>query len=461
MSGHNILILDDQEENLSSTKDLLHRWGYKVDAVTTGTEAIENVKSGAKNYAVALLDYCLADKTGTEVGKEIRAIDSEVVLLVYSAYPSVESLTATLRAGVLNFIDKNEDLSALKAALETACKEYEKVRRIKPPLSLDEASTLIASLGMVGRSAKLAYIAEQVKKYKESPKPVLILGETGVGKEMIAKALHKGRSETFFPINCAAFNESSLVESELFGHEKGAFTGAVMRKVGILEQAKGGTVYLDEIHHLDLKIQARLLRCLREKKIRRVGGTSEEAVDFKLVVSSWPDIEKRVENGSVLPDLYYRINFLCIGIPALRERPEDIEPLVAHFSERYFQDTGVRKHFLVRTIRHLEKFDWPGNVGELDGIVSALLTDSDHATIDESQLNRRMKSSRQHSLDTFAQLETKQLHEKREFIQSAIDSSKSIVSAAQKMGMKETSLHTLMNRLGIRKNKDEAATKLD
>lgn len=306
---------------------------------------------------------------------------------------------------------------------------------------------------MVGRSAKLAHCADQVKRYRESSKPVLILGETGVGKEMVARALHKGKSDTFFPINCAAFNDSSLVESELFGHEKGAFTGAIMRKVGILERAKGGTVYLDEIHHLDLKVQARLLRCLREKKIRRVGGSNEEAIDFKLVASSWPDIEDRVANGSLLPDLYYRIKFLCIEIPPLRDRPEDIESLVGLFCERHFQETGVRKHFLARTVRHLEKCYWRGNVGELDREISTLLTDCDQTTIDESQLNQRVKSGGQSSLETFAQLETKQLREKKAFFQNAINSTKSKVRAAQKIGMKETSLHTWMSRLGIREEK--------
>lgn len=454
MSEYHILILDDELENLSSTKDLLKRWGYKVDAVATSEEVIDYVKSGAKNYAVALLDYRLPDKSGTEIAKEIRAIDSDVILLVYSAYPSVESLTATLRAGVLNFIHKNEDLLFLKSALETACKEYEKVRKVKPPLTLDESMKLIASIGMVGKSAKLAHVAEQVNRYRESSKPVLILGETGVGKEMIARALHKGKADTFFPINCAAFNDSSLVESELFGHEKGAFTGAIARKVGILERAKGGTVYLDEIHHLDLKVQARLLRCLREKKIRRVGGNNEEPVDFRLVASSWPDIEARVANGTLLPDLYYRIKFLCIEVPPLRERPEDIEPMVTLFCDRYFQETGARKHFLVRTLRRLEQHSWPGNVGELDGVVSALLTDSEQPTVDESLLEDALKNGNALSAGlTFAQFEARQEQEKKRFLQEALQSSKSPVLAARKIGLKPSTFHSMLTRKGIREDK--------
>jgi DNA-binding NtrC family response regulator len=391
LEKYNVLLVDDQDDNLSSTKELLRRWGYCVDAVSSADEAIECVRRGAKDYAVAVLDYRMPEKTGAEAAKEIRALNDEMVLIIYSAYPTVESITESIRARVINYIDKNEDLNLLKNALTAACSEYEKVRKAKPPIPTDEATRLIASIGMVGRSEKMARIAQQVHKFRGSKKPILILGETGVGKEMIAKALHGGTKDNFFVVNCATLG--SLAESELFGHEKGSFTGAINRKVGIFEAAHGGTVYLDELHFLDLKTQAKLLRTIREKTVRRTGALKEEKVDFNLVVSSWPDIEDRVTDGTFLPDLYYRLRYLVVEIPPLRDRLEDIEPLVAHFCEKHFQETGVRKDFLMRTIRKMEKHIWPGNVGDLDGCVSASIMESTRSTIDEEDLRIRFPDS--------------------------------------------------------------------
>lgn len=448
MPEFNILLVDDEEENLSSTKELLCRWGYDVDTVSRGDDAIDLFRTNAKDYAVVVLDYRMPEKTGAETAAAIRELNEEVMLLMYSAFPSVESLTATIRAGGLNFVDKNEDILALKEALAKACLEYEKVRRARPAPSHDEAVKLINSIGMVGRSQKLARVAERVTKFRTSRKPVLILGETGVGKEMIARALHEGTTERFFVVNCAAFQGSTLVEAELFGHEKGSFTGATTRKVGILEAARGGTVYLDEIQHLELQIQGKLLRALREMKIRRVGGLLEESVNFRLVASCWPDIEERVAKGTFLPDLYYRLKFLSVEIPPLRERPEDIEPLIVHFTKKHQKETGERKSFLQKALRQLEKYAWPGNVGELDGVVAALLMESNRPTIGEADLGGKFGGGIVSSL-TLAQLEAKQERERRDLVANTISTSKSDRQAAERLGLAPSSLHWLKGKLGL------------
>jgi DNA-binding NtrC family response regulator len=374
-----------------------------------------------------------------------------MVILIYSAYPSVEALTATMRSGSVNFIDKNEDLSALKTSLERACQDYEKNRKVKPLLTPDEITTLIRSIGMVGCSPKLGQVAESILRFRESKKPVLILGETGVGKEMVATALHGGTKDNFFVVNCAAFQGSSLVESELFGHEKGAFTGAINRKIGILEAARGGTVYLDEIQHLDTQTQGKLLRALREMKIRRVGGLREEPVSFRLIASCWPDIEQRVEKGTFLPDLYYRLKFLAVTIPPLRERIDDIEPLVIHFCQRHNRETGDRKQFLARTIRYLETYDWPGNVGELDGYVAALITHSKSDTVDINHVDPQLKLIKDGIFEgTLDEIDARSEREKRRLIRQTLDSAKSTRQAARILGIKPSSLHTLLDRFGLR-----------
>lgn len=451
MEKYNILLVDDQEENLSSAKDLLHRWGYSVDTALNGDEAIESIKNGYKEYAAVVLDYRMPGKTGTETAEAIRAINAEVILLVYSAYPTVESVKATIRAGALNFIDKNEDVILLKNSIEKACLEYEKVRKIKPPLTPSEATKIIASIGMVGRSNLLARVVEKTLKFRNSHKAVLILGETGTGKEMIARALHAGHSDKYFVVNCASFQNNTLMESELFGHEKGGFTGAINRKVGILESAKGGTVYFDELHHMDPGAQAKLLRSFRLKTIRRVSGVREEVSDFRLITSSWPNIDEKVKEGSILQDFYYRIKQLTIEIPPLRQRPEDIEPLITHFCEKHFKETGVRKQFLVRTVRALEKYSWPGNVAELESVVSGLIIDSDTDTIDVSHLDPKIADGTASTSEgTYEQFEARQANEKRQFLKAVMESSKSPSLAAQKIGLKPSTFHSILSRLGIR-----------
>ena len=461
MAKYSILIADDDEENLSSTRSLLHRWGYDVDTVSNGQEALDCLRSSTKQYAVALLDFQMPGKNGAETATELRGFNSEITILIYSAYPSVDSLKASIRAGVINFIEKNENIEYLKRSVAQACAEFEKVRTTKPSFSITESEKIIASIGMIGKSAALAEAASKVLRYRHSDKTVLIMGETGVGKELIAKAIHNGTSDKFFAINCAAFENSSLVESELFGYEKGAFTGATSRKAGIFEVARGGTIFLDELHHLTMGAQAKLLRAIREKKIRRVGGQQEIDVHFRLIVATRPDIETRVSQGTFQPDLYYRIKFLSIEIPPLRERIEDIEPLIHYFCEKHNKETGEKKVFLARTIRQMEKYHWPGNVGELDGYVSALLTNSTRDAIDVSQLEQKFLAADgtvPASEVTYAQLEAKQDHEKRQFLMYVIKSSKSIRHAAQKMGIKPSSLHTLLNRLGLRGEMREEAT---
>ncbi|MBX9766804.1 MAG: sigma-54 dependent transcriptional regulator [Bdellovibrionales bacterium] len=453
MAKYNILIADDDDENLSSTRNLLQRWGYDVDTVSTGEEAIDCVRGGSKQYAVALIDYQMPGKNGAETSEEIRSISNEIVILIYSAYPTVDSLKSSIRAGAINFIEKSEDIEYLKKSIAQACIEHEKVRTLRPLLTTTEYEKQISSIGMVGRSASLADVVERVHRYRSSKKTVLVMGETGVGKELVAKAIHNGRSDTFFPINCAAFENSSLIESELFGYEKGAFTGASNRKAGIFEIARGGTIFLDELPHLPMGAQAKLLRVLREKKIRRVGGQQEIDVDFRLVVAAHPNIEEKVANGMFLPDLYYRIKFLSIEIPPLRQRVEDIEPLITSLCEKHNRETGQKKTFLVKTIRQMEKYRWPGNVGELDGCVSALLMNSDKETIDVHQLEPKFVDNDEMSLnskETYAQLEAKQDHEKRQFLMYVIKGSKSLRHAAQKMGIKPSSLHALIDRLDLR-----------
>jgi two-component system, NtrC family, response regulator PilR len=429
---------------------LLNRWGYDVTTMTNAKDALELVKTSDKEFGVAILDDRMKDMAGSELALSIREFNKETSILMYSAHPSIEALTNSIRARSLNFITKSENINELRTEVAKACAEFEKVRTIRPPLSSSEVVKLIESVGMRGQSQKLGRVAEKILKYRASKKTVLILGETGVGKEKVARALHSGSDDSFFVVNCATLQDNNLFESELFGHEKGSFTGANTRKIGIFEAARGGTVYLDEVQHLDLKSHGKLLRAIREKKIRRLGGIREEPVDFRLIVSAWPDIEQRSKDGTFLPDLYYRLKFLCIEVPALRERVEDIEPLVHFFCEKHLKETGERKTVLQSAIRNLEAYNWPGNIGELDGYVSALLADSTGTTVGGGQIDEdlRLKTSAS-TPSTIAQIDARSDNDKRQAIRYALDISKSARQAARVLGIQHTSLQALMNRLEI------------
>lgn len=450
---YRILVVDDDKANLRATEALLEEWDFRVDVAQNGKEGIQKLKEADREYAVVLLDYKMPEINGAQTAVQMRAINSETIIIVYSCDASREALKETLRAGVIDFIDKAENVEVLRSALELGCQRYEEsIQLFKPIVNKAYNAELLQSIAMVGHSQKMADVAQKCLRYREHDAPVLILGETGTGKELVARAISTGGPDLFFPINCAAFGDGSLVESELFGYEKGAFTGASERKIGILEAAGEGTVFLDELHHLSLKVQATLLRAVREKKIRRVGATKEIAIKCRILAATKPDLLKRVEQGSFLADLYYRLKFLTIDLPALRERPEDIGLLVDHFSKNLQKSTNKRFLFRARTIRILEKYSWPGNVGELEGCINHLLINAKNSIIGPSELDHRFRPLEilESPKSTLADLESKHRSELKDLIKSALHLAGSTRRAATRLGVNESSLRGMIERLQLK-----------
>jgi two-component system response regulator AtoC len=450
---YRILAIDDDAENLESTTLQLEDWDYKVDTAQSGADGLKRIKEAERDYAVILLDNKMPDMSGAEVARKIREINAEAIILMYSCDSSREALKETFRAGAVDFIDKDENVERLKTALEIACHNYEESLKIhKPTVNKANNVDLLLSVGMVGQSQKMAEIVARGLNYRNYDQTVLILGETGSGKELVAKAIHGPDLHKFFAVNCAGFGDGNLIESELFGYEKGAFTGASGRKAGILETAGNGTVFLDELHHLSLKAQGTLLRALREKKIRRVGATHETPISCRIFAASKPDLYRKVELGQFLPDLYYRIKYLTLEIPSLRERPEDIGLLVEYFARRFHKETGRKVVFRSKVIRIFEKHDWRGNVGELEGCVSELLINCKNGVVSPSDLDAKFQSLDilDNPTSTLAELDTKHQDEKRQFITNAIGVAGSRRRAAQRLGINESSLRAMIDRLGIR-----------
>jgi len=451
MKTYRILAVDDDEQNLKSTRCFLELWGYEVDTTTSPVEALARVMTSREAYAVVLLDYRMPTKNGAELSREIRAINQDSVILVYSGDPSRDALKFCMQSGAVDFVEKDDDVEKLRKAIERACKQFEDCARVLKSETLNTgAADLIASVGLVGRSMAMAEIARKTLRYRKVDDHVLITGESGVGKEPIARALSNGGK--FLAVNCAAFKDStSMVESELFGYEKGSFTGAVNRKAGLLESAGDGTVFLDELHTLSLDSQQKVLRALQEKKIRRMGGNEEYPIKCRIVAACKPDIEQRLVDGSFLADLYYRLDVLRIDIPTLRERAEDIAPLVAHFCDRYNKKHGTNKSFLVKTVKLMEQYEWPGNVRELENMISKLCTDTDGPIIGPAHLPPSLKKEGQQSeSSSFSEFESRQERERLQFLLAGVRG-KTTVQAAKDLGLPRTTLKSMLERYGLQR----------
>lgn len=460
---HRILLVDDLELYLEATKRLLEDNDYRVDGVTTGEQALILIRQAKFAYSLVIIDYKLEGEDGATLTSKIAEINPDIYIIIYSADGSREALKNSWRAGAVDFIDKTAQPAELLATIRSWCQKHEHTHlTVSLPNCLDsEYSCAISKLGMVGRSASMAKVAKEVIRYRDKRQNVLIFGESGVGKELVAKALHTGSDHLFRAVNCATYNgEASLMESELFGAEKGAYTGADSSRKGIFEAANGGTVFLDEIHTLSVKAQEKLLRVLESRTVRPVGSTREYAVNFRLVAAGKADLEERIGQGKFLGDLFYRLDTLRIEIPPLRERPEDIAPLVAHFCEVYSKRENEKKAFLARTVAYMEKYPWPGNVRELENTVIKLCARGQREKIAPEDLDVTFFQNAAPSLvsGTNSNLQYQVDEIRREAIESALKASNgSIRPAAKKLNMARSTLYDHVKRLGIQIPKQKRA----
>jgi DNA-binding NtrC family response regulator len=363
----NILIVDDE----TVVRDSLGKWfeeeGYNVDTASTAREAL--LKLPAEHWDLALVDIKMPGMDGLELQRKIHDVDPETIIVIMTGYASVETAVQALKDGAYDYITKPfdpDDLAhVIRRALEHRQVKQENVR-------LRESLEEIQGVDLVGQSEPMAKVKELIHTVAPTDTTVLITGESGTGKELVAQAIHNLSSRRFMPmvvIHCGALTET-LLESELFGHEKGAFTGAQYRKKGKFEVAEGGTIFLDEISDISLKTQTDLLRVLQEKEITRVGGTQTLKVDFRAVAATNKDLEARVKEGTFRPDLFYRLNVFGIRVPPLRERKADIPLLADHFLRKYAQAMNRRFTSISRpALDLLMSYDWPGNVRELENAI--------------------------------------------------------------------------------------------
>jgi len=380
--NYKILIADDNIKSMEGVQILLQsHLDIEAVYVESARKAIDTIKADPHGFAAVVLDYHFEeeDRTGADIARDLYKINQKLQIIICTGDSSTDSVLESLRARVTDFI-KKENLSGVVEAIRNCFPHYDQtlryLRREKQSLvsRYSENEAALKEAEMIGRSDKMREVFETIKKSAKSKATVLIRGECGTGKELVAHALHNLSDRegfNFVPINCSAIPEA-LLESELFGYEKGAFTGAATRKVGKFELAHRGTIFLDEIGDMAPMLQAKLLRVLQDSSFYSVGGTVEKKVDVRVVAATNRDLEKAVEDGRFREDLYYRLKVLAVNLPPLRERIEDIELLALHFKEKY--DPQNEKRILYRTMDFLKAYNWPGNVRELENTVRTLLT---------------------------------------------------------------------------------------
>lgn len=462
---YQILIVDDNQLSLDSTRMLLQEedQDFLVHTVLSGEEAIERVRTNPNFYALILMDFHLPGKSGAETVRELLRLSSDLFILIYSGDArSQRIVTESWETGAVGFVEKGDDPKLLLRKVRTWCNKYDETRRLLlPTSSYSENEKKISSIGLTGRSRALASIADLTKRYgdQEANGPVLIRGESGTGKEMIAHAIHKYSprgKRVFKPINCAAVQET-LIESQLFGHEKGAFTGANSRMHGLFEAANGGTLFLDEIGDASLPLQGKLLRALQEKKITPVGSTREIEVDVRIIAATHRNLEEMVKDKSFREDLYYRLNVIKIEIPPLRDRLEDIQPLVLNFLNKYNEGRAKPKHILLKTVKMLENHTWPGNVRELLNYVEQLLVNTPTDKVTPEYLDGKFFGQSNETIEeqTLSYLIQRQEREQREYVASIVQNH-SVREAAKKMGVSKSTLHNMMKRFGLAKTETKS-----
>ena len=363
-----ILIVDDETIVRESLGSWFREEGYSVDVAASAREALE--KLTIKGWDIFLLDIRMPGMDGLELQRKIKENHPESTIIIMTAYASVETAVEAMKQGAYDYIVKPFDPDDLEHLVRNAIERKQLLsENIQLRSKIDEMNLFHE---VVGKSSAMRRVLEQVAMVAASDTTALIRGESGTGKELIARAIHANSPRRYLPIvvvNCGALSEGVL-ESELFGHEKGAFTGAHYRRKGKFEMADGGTLFLDEIGDINLKTQVDLLRVLEEKKITRVGGNSEIPVDFRLVAATNKNLEAMSAEGKFREDLYYRVNVFSIAIPPLRERREDIPQLADHFLKRFAQSMNKAIAGIAPEARELmQSFDWPGNVRELQNAV--------------------------------------------------------------------------------------------
>lgn len=364
-----ILIIDDEKAIRNTLKDILTYEKYEVDEAADGAEGLKKAESNS--FDLIFCDIKMPKMDGMEVLDKLMAVNSDVPVVMISGHGTIETAVDAIRKGAYDFISKPPDLNRMLVTVRNALDRNNLVQETKTL-----KKKIYKTREMVGESSGMKKIRDMVDRIAPTEARVLITGSNGTGKELVARWIHEKSARATGPmveVNCAAI-PGELIESELFGHEKGSFTSAIKQRIGKFEQANQGTLFLDEIGDMSLSAQAKVLRALQENKITRVGGEKDITVSPRVLAATNKDLKKEIENGNFREDLYHRLSVIVIEVPALNQRKDDIPILAEHFLNELCDEYGMpKKSFSAEALKELQKIDWTGNIRELRNIVERLL----------------------------------------------------------------------------------------
>jgi DNA-binding NtrC family response regulator len=452
-----VLVVDDEQKMCEFLELVLSQDGHQVLAATSGEQALDIIKSNP-DLDVIVTDLMMPKITGMEVLEEAKRMLPDTPVIMITGYSTVENAVQAMKAGAFDYLPKpfkvDEVKLVVKKALDRRAITLENKRLRRELQTIRERSGEI-----IGTSEKMQEVFRLVEKVARTDATILIRGESGTGKDLIAREIHMQSlrsEEPFVSINCAALPET-LLESELFGHARGAFTGAHMTKRGLFEEADGGTVFLDEIGDISLALQAKLLRFLQNREFIRIGETTVRSVDVRVIVATNKDLEAAIERGSFRSDLYYRLNVITIHLPPLRERRSDIPLLAKHFAQK-FAAKNFRGLITLspEAMDALINYEWPGNVRELENAIERAVILMEGDTLDLSDLpdevvggTKPVESEGQNEIEDRGFYDAVDDY-KRKLIEEALERSDGVqAKAADLLGLKRTTLNEMMKRLGM------------
>ncbi len=444
-----ILVVDDEKIVRESLRDWLVNVGYRVDVAACGEEALGIIKR--KKVSIMLADLVMPGMDGIELMKEASRINPRIITVIITAYGSIQTAISAIREGAYDYIEKPFCPEKVELLIKHLVAHQDLVEENISLRQKIEDRYLFE--GIIAKSAVMFRIFELIKTVAPTTATVMIMGKTGTGKEIVARAIHQQsprRDRPFLAVSCASLPES-LLESELFGHEKGSFTGAAERKKGKFEAADQGTIFLDEIGEINANTQIHLLRALEEKKITRVGGNEEIAVDVRVIAATNKDLRAMVKQGSFREDLFYRLNVVNIQLPPLKDRREDILPLAEHFLRKFSKanDKAV-KCFSPEVIEFIMNYSWPGNVRELENMI-------EHGVILAKQKEIRMADLPQDFCQpSLPDGKTIEDVTKNHILQVLEETKGNISEAAKILGVQRMTLYNKLKKYNYTVNKSDA-----
>ena len=451
-----ILVVDDEPAILDVMSVNLEKRNYQVHTASTGREAL--LKDEKVKYSVIVLDYNLPDMDGFKILSELKKRDPEVMVVMITAHGTIEMAVAAMKSGAFNYLVKPINYDEMGLVVDKAIQHHKVLIELQDlRKQLNEKHEIE---DMIGQSSQMQKVYEMVRVVADSDATVLIRGETGTGKELIARAIHRSGARqkmNFVSFNCAAI-PATLLEAELFGYEKGAFTGAVTQKPGKFERADGGTLFLDEIGDIAPEIQVKLLRALQEGEFDRMGGVKTLKVNVRIIASTNKDLEKAMQEGSFRSDLFYRLNVIPIVLPPLRKRKDDIPLLVNHFIRKYSKKNNKEiKSISPSALSSLMQYHWPGNVRELENVMERTIVVTSKDRIDEVEISL---SGNNGSFMQISGNDTSFKNSKQKVIESfeiyylteaMKHNNGNISAAAKKAGLDYKNFHSKLKKYNIRK----------